>query len=280
LDDSLAEAHTVLGSTLFWCDWDWAGSEEQFKRALQLNPNLADTHSEYAFLLSNMGRHDEALALIRTALELDPLNVRTNARYGQFLNHAGRTDEALQALRLTMQLDSNYWLSYQFASSTYLARRDYKEALASAEAAQRLNSESTRPMAYGGYAKARSGDAAGARRTLDTLLSLSKERYVPNVNVAVLWLALGEQERALDSLELAFDEKDAWMTFLSVDPIWSEMNGNPRFDRILRKLNLSQAYGLQSLNMVQLGENKNKKPEAASPGLTFGLFESVKTRMY
>lgn len=237
LDDSLAEAHMVLGSTLFWCDWDWAGSEEQFKRALQLNPNIADTHSEYAFLLSNMGRHDEALTLIRTALQLDPLNVRTNARYGQFLNHAGLTNEALQALRLTMQLDRDYWLSYQFASSTHLTRREYREAFDSAEAAQRLNSESTRPMVYGGYAKARLGDAAGAGRTLDTLLSLSKERYVPNVNIAVLWLTLGEQEKALDSLELAFEEKDSWMTFLMVDPIWSEMKGNPRFDHLLRKMN-------------------------------------------
>lgn len=239
LDDSLAEAHTVLGSTLFWCDWDWAGSEEQFMRALQLNPNNADTHSEYAFLLSNVGRHDEALALIRTALQLDPLNVRTNARYGQFLHHAGRSEEALQALRLTMQLDGDYWLSYQFAASTYLTRREYTEALASAEAVQRLNSESTRPMAYGGYAKARSGDAAGARRTLDTLLSLSRERYVPNVNIAVLWLAVGEKEKALDSLELAFEEKDSWMTFLRVDPIWSELKGNPRFERLLQKLDLN-----------------------------------------
>jgi DNA-binding winged helix-turn-helix (wHTH) protein/TolB-like protein len=79
LDDSLAEAHTVLGSTLFWCDWDWPGAEERFKRALQLNPNIADTHSEYAFLLSNVGRHEEALVMIRTALELDPLN-RPNER--------------------------------------------------------------------------------------------------------------------------------------------------------------------------------------------------------
>jgi DNA-binding winged helix-turn-helix (wHTH) protein/TolB-like protein/Flp pilus assembly protein TadD len=238
LDDSLAEAHTVLAYALFWCDWNWADSEAHFRRALELNPNSADAYSEYAFLLSNLGRHEEALAAIRRALELDPLNVRTNARYGQFLNHAGRTDEALVILARTTELDPDYWLAYQFATSVHLVRGEYSEALAAAETTKRLNRESTRPYAYGGYAKAKLGDREGAKEDLDALLAAATERYVPNVNIAVLQLALGDREGALASLQRAAVEKDPWMTFLKVEPIWFELNGDPRFESIRRSMGL------------------------------------------
>lgn len=238
LDETLAEAHTVLASTLFWCDWDWAGAEQHFRRALELDPNNADAHSEYAFLLSNLGRHDDALAVARRSLELDPLNVRANARYGQFLNHAGRTDEALAVLWRTIELDPEYWLAYQFAASAYLARGENSQALTAAETAKRLNPESTRPIAYGGYAKAKLGDHASAKADLALLIRSENERYVPHVNIAVLQLALGDRDAALTSLERAESEKDPWMTFLKVDPIWSELKSDPRFETVRRSMGL------------------------------------------
>ena len=238
LDDSLAQAHTVLAASLFWCDWNWSESETHFKRALELNPNDADTHSEYAFLLSNLGRHEEALALARRALELDPLNVRTNARYGQFLNHAGRTDEALAVLKRTMELDPEYWLAYQFATSTHLVRKEYAEAIAKAEITQRLNTESTRPVVYGSYAKAKLGDVQTPLRALNELNALAKEKYVPNVNIAVLQLALGRRDDALTSLERAAGERDSWMTFLKVEPVWFELKGDPRFESLIQSMRL------------------------------------------
>jgi DNA-binding winged helix-turn-helix (wHTH) protein/TolB-like protein/Flp pilus assembly protein TadD len=238
LDDTLAEAHTALGSSLFWCDWDWAEAEAHFKRALELNPNHADGHSEYAFLLSNLGRHDEALALARRALELDPLNLRTNARHGQFLNHAGKTEEALAVLGRTIEFDPDYWLAYQFATSTHLVRKEYAEAIAKADTTKRLNPESTRPTVYGDYARAKLGDSEAARRSLDELTSLAKQKYIPNVNIAVLQLALNQKDAAIDSLERAADEKDSWMTFLKVEPIWFELNSKPRFQKLLQAMQL------------------------------------------
>jgi len=238
IDDSLAEGRTVLGSTLFWCEWNWTESETQFKRALELNPNSADANSEYAFLLSNLGRHDEALARIKRALELDPLNVRTNARYGQFLVHAGHADEALTILKRTTELDPNYWLAYQFATSAHLTRGEFSKAVESAEKTMALNTNSTRPIAYGGYARAKLGDAAATRRALDDLLARAKTSYIPNVNIAVLQIALGEKDNALSSLERAAAEKDSWMTFLKVEPIWFELRGEPRFESLIRAMKL------------------------------------------
>jgi len=238
LDDSLAETHTALAASLLWCDWNWTESETHFKRALELNPNNADTHSEYAFLLSNLGRHEEALALAQRALELDPLNLRTNARYGQFLLHAGKTEQALAVLRRTMKLDPEYWLAYQFATSTHLVRKEYAEAISMAETTKRLNTVSTRPIAYGGYAKAKLGDPQPARRALEELNALAKQKYVPNVNIAVLQLAVGQRDEALTSLERAAAEKDSWMTFLKVEPIWFELRGDPRFESLIQSMRL------------------------------------------
>jgi DNA-binding winged helix-turn-helix (wHTH) protein/TolB-like protein/Tfp pilus assembly protein PilF len=236
LDDSLSEAHTVLAASLFWSDWNWASAEEHFKKALDLNPNNADAYSEYAFLLSNLGRHEESLVAAQRSLELDPLNVRANARYGQFLNHAGRTAESVTVLQRTIELDPEYWLAYQFASSVYLVSGEYDQALNAAEASKRLNKESTRPIVYGGYAKAKLGDQVSARADLALLLKTAKERYVPNVNIAVLQLALGERDAALSSLERAESEKDPWMTFLKVEPIWAELQNEQRFQTMKRSM--------------------------------------------
>jgi DNA-binding winged helix-turn-helix (wHTH) protein/TolB-like protein/Flp pilus assembly protein TadD len=238
LDPSLAEAHTALGASLFWCDWNWAESEKHLKRALELNPNNADAHSEYAFLLSNLGRNDEALELAQRALELDPLNLRAKARYGQFLNHAGRTGEALAILQQTMALDPEYWLAYQFATSTHLVRKEYPEAVSTAEMTGRLNQVSTRPIAYGGYARAKLGETESARQALKQLTELAKQKYVPNVNIAVLQLGLGDKEAAISRLERAAEEKDPWMTFIKVEPIWFELSDDPRFQRIVRSMQL------------------------------------------
>src|SRR5215204_5775842 len=95
LDETLAEGHVDLGITIFWYDWDWSAAEIQYKRALELDPNNAIAHLDYAHLLSNTARHTEALAEVKRARELDPLSPRVGALEGQFLLHAGRTDEAL-----------------------------------------------------------------------------------------------------------------------------------------------------------------------------------------
>ncbi|HEX7317075.1 MAG TPA: tetratricopeptide repeat protein [Pyrinomonadaceae bacterium] len=94
LDGSLAEAHAILGRIKFWFDWDWAGSESEFRRAIELSPNNADAHRLYAHLLSNTGRYEEALRELKRARELDPLSLITNTLQGQFLHFAGRDDEA------------------------------------------------------------------------------------------------------------------------------------------------------------------------------------------
>lgn len=237
IDDTLAEAHAYLGHIMFWYDWDWAAAESHHKRALELDPNSADALQFYAHLLSNLGRHTEALARIKRARELDPLNLRINALEGMFLLHAGQTDEAIARLQKTLELDANYRLAIMFSARAYSEKGMFAEAVAAADKARELSVVSTEAIAFGAYALAKSGKIAEARAALDELLELSKSSYVPPYNIALVYNALGDSGKALDCLEKSFTEKDVRITFLKVEPKWNNLRGEPRFVDLMRRMN-------------------------------------------
>jgi serine/threonine-protein kinase len=236
LDDSLAEAHAVLGFTISWYDWDWAAAENHFKRALELNQNSADVHWVYAGSISNLGRHAEALAEIKRARELDPLNLIINATEGLILIHAGRTDEGLAVLQKTSELDPTYWLAHLFASSAYIEKGMFAEAVTEARRARELSGVSSQPIAYAGYALAKSDKEGEARAELDELLKLSTQRYVPPYHIAFLYNGLNERDKTLAWLERGYEQRDPKMVFLKVDPRWNNLRDDLRFKDLLRRM--------------------------------------------
>ncbi len=236
LDDSLAEGHTGLGMTIFWGEWNWGAAESQFKRALELNPNSADAHLFYAHLLSNTGRHAEALAEAELARELNPLFPFAGALEGQFLLHAGQIDEALARLRKTSELEPRFWMPYLFASSVYTEKGMYAEAVTEAQRARELSPVLTIAVAYGGYALAKAGRRDEARAALDELLKLSNERFVPASHIAMIYNGLGEQDNAFIWLERGYEQRDPKMTFLKVEPKWNNLRNEPRFIDLMRRL--------------------------------------------
>jgi Tfp pilus assembly protein PilF len=237
IDETLAEAHANLGHVMFWYDWDWEGAETQHRRALKLDPNSADAHQLYAHLLSNTGRHAEALATIKRARELDPLNLRINALEGLFLLHARQTDEAIDRLQKTLALDGDFRLANMFAARAYIEKGMYAEAAAATRRARAISAASSEPIAFGAYALAKSGDTPAARRALDELVRLSAVGYVPPYNFALVYHALGENGKALDFLEQGFAEKDVRIVFLKVEPKWDGLRTEPRFVELIRKMN-------------------------------------------
>jgi tetratricopeptide (TPR) repeat protein len=240
IDDSLAEAHAHLGFIIFWYDWDWNAAENQYKRALELNPNSADAHLFYAHLLSNIGRHTEALAEAKRAIEIDPLNLRTNALEGQFLIHAGRTDEALTQLQKTLELEPNYWLARNFAASAYIEKGMYTEAIAEARKARELYGLSTHPVANFGYALAKSGKQAEARVVLEELLKLSTAHYVSPYSIALIYNGLDERDETLAWLERGIEKREPRVAFLKVEPKWNNLRDDPRFQELMRRVGLPQ----------------------------------------
>ncbi len=236
LDDTLAEAHTALGITIFWYDWDWSAAENQYKRALELNPNVVDVHLFYAHLLSNTGRHAEALAEVKRARELDPLAPFVGALEGQFLVHAGRADEALARLQKTSELAPNFWFPHVFASSAYIEKGMYREAIAEAQRAKALGPNQTTSDAYGGYALAKSGRRDEAQAVLAELQQLTATRFVPPYHIALIYNGLGETDKALDWLEKGYEQRDPKMAFLQVEPKWNNLRAAPRFQDLLRRV--------------------------------------------
>ncbi|MDQ3258697.1 MAG: tetratricopeptide repeat protein, partial [Acidobacteriota bacterium] len=240
IDDTLSEAHTALGFSIFWFEWNWAAAENQYKRALELNSNDANAHLFYAHLLSNTGRHVEALGEVKRARELDPLSPYVNALEGQFLIHAGRTDEALERLRKTSELDQNFWMVHLFASSAYIEKGMYPEAVAEARKARELAPVQTTSIAFGSYALAKSGKRDEARALLNELLKLSTERFVPPYHIALAYNGLGEADEAIAWLRRGVEQRDPKMTFLKVEPKWNNLRSDPRFADLVRRVGLPQ----------------------------------------
>ena len=239
IDSGLAEAHSVLGSIMFWYDWDWQAAENQHRLALELDPNSSDTLQFYAHLLSNTGRHEEALAQIRRARELDPLNLRVNALEAMFLLHAGKNDEAIAAARRTLELDPTFWLGNTVLSWSYTTKGMFEEALGIARKQGEILPGHSEPIASSIYVLAKLGRVVEARRLLKELLSASKERYVAPYHIALAHYALGEREKAMEYLEKAFAVKDLRLAFLKVDSRWNDLRNEPRFVELMRRMNFS-----------------------------------------
>jgi DNA-binding winged helix-turn-helix (wHTH) protein/TolB-like protein/Tfp pilus assembly protein PilF len=236
IDDTLPEAHAILGYIIFWYDWDWAAAENRLKRALELDPNSAESHLFYAHLLSNLGRHLEALPMVRRARELDPLHLRINALEGQFLFHAGRTDEALNRLQKALELDSNYWPPHTFAVNVYVHKGMFAEAVAEGRKAVELSGDNTQPMAFLGYALGAWGKRAEARSLLHELLKSANDRYVSAYTIAMIYNGLGEHDEALAWLQRAYEQRNVRMTFLKVEPNWNSLRGDSRFQDLIRRV--------------------------------------------
>jgi tetratricopeptide (TPR) repeat protein len=233
LDDTLADAHAVLGFIIFWYEWNWAESEKECKRAIELDPKNSDAHLFYAHLLSNLGRHEEALIEGRLARELDPLNVRTNALEGQCLVHAGRVDEGLARLNATKELDANNWMAHLFTTSAYIEKGMYPEAIAEGRRTNEIQPHS-RSFSFLGYALAKSGNREAARTELAKMLVQSKDRWVSPYSVALVYDGLDDHQQALTWLERGLEQRDPRMVFLQVEPKWNSLRSEPRFKKIMR----------------------------------------------
>jgi DNA-binding winged helix-turn-helix (wHTH) protein/TolB-like protein/Flp pilus assembly protein TadD len=238
IDDALAEAHASLSFSLIWYDWDWAAGEREAKRAVALNPNSAVAHFAHAHVLSDLGRHDEALAEQTRAIQLEPVFLLINALQGMYLYHAHRDELAFIQLQKTLQLDPNFWITHLMLGKVYAHQHKYLEALAEFTKAKELSHGNSETIGSIGYVAALAGDYAKAHSVLDELNSLGKEHYIPAYNIALVYNGLGDQETAMSYLEKACEERDVRLTMLKVDPRWDTCRSNPRFGAVLKRIGL------------------------------------------
>ncbi len=237
LDENLAEAHLAM-ATLYRTAWDWAAAEAEYKRAIELNPNLSEAHRKYADYLRIIARHEEAVADAKRSRDLDPLGLYTNIFVSDVLLTARRYDEAIVEAKKTLELDKNYIFAYNLLGFTYAAKGMYREAIAAYEESNRLGDTSISMQIYLGAAYAQAGESEKAQAILKRL-ETSKE-YVSPGELTVLYIGLGEREKAFVSLEKAYAAHDLQLQYLKADPAFDPLHDDPRFQDLLRRMNFPQ----------------------------------------
>jgi len=238
LDPDLAEAHLVLGTIAFWADWDWAESERNLQRALELEPGNAAARIRYAHLLSNTGRHEEARVQTAEALRLDPLSRLVNTLAGQFHLQAGNVDAGISQLQHALRLDPEFWVARVNLGKAYETQRRFTEAMAELERAHRGAGQNVGALAMIGYVHGLRGDRKAAQRVLAELMATLRQRPVAATKIALVHLGMGERAEALRWLRRACAERDVGLTFLRANPRWSQLRGEAGFREIERCVNL------------------------------------------
>jgi DNA-binding winged helix-turn-helix (wHTH) protein/TolB-like protein/Flp pilus assembly protein TadD len=235
LDPRLDEAHNALGWVKYLGEWDWVGAEQEFRRAIELNPNNSQAHINYASVLSILGRHAEALQEGQQALKLDPRSGDVYFNHILHLYDARRYDEALELSKKGIEVDPDQPGWNSLLPRIYSAKAEYD--LAIKEVQKRGQQNSAKQTANLGYALARSGKRSEAQVLLDDALK-RVGRSGANGVIVMIYLGLDDQESAMDWLEKAYQARENIMIHLKVEPLFDSVRSNPRFVELQRRMKL------------------------------------------
>ena len=238
LDDSLAEAHASLAWSLFVYDWDWDGSDREFRRALELDPQYATAHQWYAFLLASKGALGDTLVEGHTAVELDPGSVSARRSLGWGYYYSRRYDQARYHLDRAIAMNPTAEETYRTLGLTLAVAGEPEEAIRVLQEATVLPDSGTYTQATLGYALARAARLDEARDLLVRLEALAEREYVSPVAFATINLGLGDVDRALDWTERAREHRRGWLAYLKVNPLLDPMRGHPRFEALIEAMRL------------------------------------------
>src|SRR5262249_42331750 len=236
LDSSLAEAHASLALSKFWHEWDWNSADAEFQQALELNPNYVDVHGTYAWFLTLMGRHQEALAFARRGQQLDPLSLTMNVFAAWMLAYTGEVDAALEEIGKVFEMDMNFSHAYLMKGETLLRLERYDDAVKSLEKAVAIGGQSNIVEAMLGHAYGIAGYRAKGMAIISELKQRSEREFVGPLHIALVHLGLDERDQAIQYIEKAYAERDAYIVFLNRHPIYNRLRSDQRFQAILEKL--------------------------------------------
>lgn len=241
LDDTLAEPHTSLGH-LRLHEFEWAAAEQQFQRAIELNPGYGTAHYYYGNLLAALGRWDEAFAEAQRALALDPMS--PNTRQNQlFIFYLGRRyDEALALAHETIELDPSYLAIHYYVGLIYDRLGNYDAAItAFTKLVGPATSRGATVLAALGRTYAIAGRRQEARRVLKQLEEVSKREYVSTYDLALLFLALGDTDQAFTLFSKAYDHHSSFLPFINVDARLDGVRSDRRLNALVRRMNFPAA---------------------------------------
>ncbi|MFB3094836.1 MAG: protein kinase, partial [Candidatus Acidiferrales bacterium] len=236
LDDSSAEVRVSLANHKATTQWDWSGAEREFKRAIEINPNLADAHYFYADLLLALKRTEEWNREIQRALELDPLNDFKRSFYGWHLNYLRRYDEAIPIFQKLLPTGPNKASNYLGLWGAYYKKGMYDEALAAAKSYFAAIGDHEFADALG-TERGEAAYRAGMKRAGEVMAARSKQRHVPAIRIARMFAHAGDKGSALRWLERAYQARESPLMRLGVFWDWDDLRSDPRFQSLLRRMN-------------------------------------------
>jgi tetratricopeptide (TPR) repeat protein len=241
IDEALADAHLSLAMIAHWYEWDWAAAEREFRRAIELNPNDPKPHAFYSMYLAPMGRNEESLAEAKRAQQLDPVSAEANAILGSVLVSLRRYDEAIERLYSGVELHPTYWLGHYFLGRAYEQTGRLSEAIAEFQRALELEGDNAENWSNLGHAYAISGKRAEAQKIIDHLTELSAHSYVAPYNFARIYAGQGDKDQVFAWLNRAFAERSSFLAiYLKTDAHMDSLRSDPRFQEMLKRLNLPE----------------------------------------
>ncbi len=240
IDPDLAEAETSLATLKFNYDWDWSGAEEGFQRAIQSNPSYATAYQRYSLYLMAMGRFQDGFQQINKARELDPLSISINFSLGWRLYMARQYDRAIEQLRNTLEMDPSYELPHLVLGQAYEQKGAFALAIPELRKAVDLSHGTPLMVSALAHAYAREGNQDEAEKLLTNLVRYSNKQYVSPYYFAVVYVGLGENEKAMEWLERAFADRSNGLVFMNVEPELDSLRANPRFVALQQRVKLPE----------------------------------------
>jgi TolB-like protein/predicted Ser/Thr protein kinase len=241
LDENLAEAHLIVADMKLMQDWDWEGAEKGFRQAIELNPGHAATHCWFAWYLTAMGRHEEALEEAVRAEELDPLSPFIRMGVAGVLLDLGKYEEAAKRAEEIIASDPGFDMAYRLKGLCLIMLSEFDEAMETFRKARFLAGREEHAYWPGlGLAYALSGRTEEAEKEFEELIKDYEIRRVPPHHMAQICVALGRVDEAFEWLDRAYEAHSPNLVRLKVDHWYDSIRSDPRFDELLAKMRLDK----------------------------------------
>jgi TolB-like protein/Tfp pilus assembly protein PilF len=239
MDPNLAEAHSSLAWSTMHYDYDFRAAEREYERSIELNPRHSTARHWFGLHQAMIGRYEEGYAELKRAIRLDPNSsmIHTTLGYIQFC--AGRYDQATELFEKALQLDPNLFHARVALGHTHSFRSQHDRGIA--EIQKGIGEGGDIFITWLGEAYARAGHSNEADKVLEHALERSKRQYVSAYFIARLYAALGKSEDALGWLETAYQERAAWMAFLKIDPVLDVVRARTSFQDLLCRMDFPDA---------------------------------------
>lgn len=235
IDDKYTRAYTSLGVIKLFYEWDWAGAEQAFLRAIELCPGYPDAHQRYGMFLTAVGRFDEASLELEKAIDFDPLSLITRTISGYPYYYSRQFDKAAERFREVIAMDPDYSMAHFRLGLTMAHWGDLGHAAIEIRRSIALSGDRDTIAAHG-YIQGLLGNSFEAEEALDELNERERQGFVSSYNRVLINIGLGRTDEALDALERAFNERSYWLIYLRTDPALDTLRPHPRFAMIENRI--------------------------------------------